>query len=45
MIQNARIRGVLAPVLTAFKADLSPDRERYVLYFRKKSKLLPCFGV
>jgi 4-hydroxy-tetrahydrodipicolinate synthase len=25
-----RIRGVLAPVLTPFKADLSPDRERFI---------------
>src|SRR5256712_2558673 len=27
---NQRIRGVLAPVLTPFKADLSPDRERFI---------------
>src|SRR5262245_13208207 len=26
---NYRIRGVLAPVVTPFKADLSPDRERF----------------
>jgi 4-hydroxy-tetrahydrodipicolinate synthase len=32
MIQNARIRGVLAPVLTPFKADLSPDRERFIAH-------------
>src|SRR5437763_14970668 len=25
-----RIRGVLAPVVTPFKADLSPDRQRFV---------------
>jgi len=25
-----RLRGVLAPVLTPFKADLSPDRERFI---------------
>jgi 4-hydroxy-tetrahydrodipicolinate synthase len=25
-----RIRGVLAPVLTPFKADLSPDRQRFI---------------
>src|SRR5438309_9827478 len=25
-----RIRGVLAPVVTPFKADLSPDRERFI---------------
>src|SRR5215475_1603304 len=24
-----RIRGVLAPIVTPFKADLSPDRERF----------------
>ena len=27
---SQRIRGVLAPVVTPFKADLSPDRERFV---------------
>src|SRR5438093_5180073 len=27
-----RIRGVLAPVVTPFKADLSPDRERFVAH-------------
>ena len=27
-----RIRGVLAPVLTPFKADLSPDQERFIAY-------------
>jgi len=27
-----RIRGVLAPVLTPFKADLSPDRERFIAH-------------
>jgi 4-hydroxy-tetrahydrodipicolinate synthase len=32
MIQNARIRGVLAPVLTPFKADLSPDQERFIAH-------------
>src|SRR5207253_8490803 len=26
------IRGVLAPVLTPFKADLSPDRERFIAH-------------
>jgi len=25
-----RIRGVLAPVVTPFKADLSPDRDRFI---------------
>jgi 4-hydroxy-tetrahydrodipicolinate synthase len=29
-----RIRGVLAPVVTPFKADLSPDRERFVRHCR-----------
>ena len=32
MIQNARIRGVVAPVLTPFKADLSPDAERFIAH-------------
>ena len=32
MIQSARIRGVLAPVLTPFKADLSPDSERFIAH-------------
>ena len=27
-----RIRGVVAPVLTPFKADLSPDRERFIAH-------------
>src|SRR5258706_7998738 len=27
-----RIRGVLSPVVTPFKADLSPDRERFVAH-------------
>jgi 4-hydroxy-tetrahydrodipicolinate synthase len=27
---NQRIRGVLAPVVTPFKADLSPDRQRFI---------------
>jgi 4-hydroxy-tetrahydrodipicolinate synthase len=27
---NQSIRGVIAPVLTPFKADLSPDRERFI---------------
>src|SRR6266487_598882 len=30
MIQSGRIRGVLAPVVTPFKADLSPDRQRFI---------------
>jgi 4-hydroxy-tetrahydrodipicolinate synthase len=32
MIQTARICGVLAPVVTPFRADLSPDRERFVAH-------------
>jgi 4-hydroxy-tetrahydrodipicolinate synthase len=28
--KRARIRGVLAPVVTPFKADLAPDRERFI---------------
>jgi len=32
MIQSARIRGVLAPVVTPFKADLSPDGERFIAH-------------
>jgi 4-hydroxy-tetrahydrodipicolinate synthase len=27
-----RIRGVLAPVITPFRADLAPDRERFIAY-------------
>jgi 4-hydroxy-tetrahydrodipicolinate synthase len=34
MIQPARIRGVLAPVLTPFGADLSPDKERFIAHCR-----------
>src|SRR5215470_2117676 len=29
---SERIRGVLAPVVTPFKADLSPDRERFITH-------------
>jgi 4-hydroxy-tetrahydrodipicolinate synthase len=32
MIQSARIRGVLAPVVTPFKADLSPDKQRLIAH-------------
>ena len=32
MINGARIRGVLAPVLTPFRADFSPDRERFIAH-------------
>src|SRR3954469_3080082 len=28
------IRGVLAPVLTPFRADLSPDKERFIAHCR-----------
>src|SRR3954447_8522137 len=29
---SQRVRGVLAPVVTPFKADLSPDRERFIAH-------------
>src|SRR4029453_1479764 len=32
MIQSARIRGVLAPVVTPFKADLAPDSQRFIVH-------------
>ena len=32
MIQSTRIRGVLAPALTPFKADLAPDRQRFIAH-------------
>jgi 4-hydroxy-tetrahydrodipicolinate synthase len=32
--KRARIRGVLAPVVTPFKVDLSPDRERFIRHCR-----------
>ena len=32
MMQTGRIRGVLAPVLTPFRADLSPDKDRFVAH-------------
>lgn len=32
MIQSARIRGVLAPVVTPFKTDLSPDEQRFIAH-------------
>ena len=31
-MSEARIRGVLAPVVTPFKDDLSPDRERFIAH-------------
>ena len=30
MPRTDRIRGVLAPIVTPFKADLAPDRERFI---------------
>src|SRR6267378_2523364 len=32
MIQSARISGVLAPVVTPFKNDLSPDSQRFIAH-------------
>src|SRR6266581_17462 len=32
MIQSARIRGVLAPVVTPLKADLAPDSQRFIAH-------------
>ncbi len=32
MVQGSQIRGVLAPVVTPFKADLSPDPERLIAH-------------
>ena len=32
MIQSARIRGVLAPVVTPFKDDFSPDPQRFIAH-------------
>ena len=29
---SQRIRGVLAPVVTPFKADLAPDRQRFIAH-------------
>jgi 4-hydroxy-tetrahydrodipicolinate synthase len=34
MVQGNRIRGVLAPVVTPFKSDLSPDPERLIAHCR-----------
>src|SRR5262245_11717899 len=42
-----RIRGVLSPVVTPFKADLSPDPERFVRHCRwllSQNVGLACFG-
>jgi 4-hydroxy-tetrahydrodipicolinate synthase len=32
MIQSARIRGVLAPVVTPFKSNLAPDSQRFIAH-------------
>jgi 4-hydroxy-tetrahydrodipicolinate synthase len=32
LIQSARIRGVLAPVITPFGADFSPDKKRFIAH-------------
>ena len=34
LVPSKRIRGVLAPVVTPFKADLTPDRERLISHCR-----------
>jgi 4-hydroxy-tetrahydrodipicolinate synthase len=34
LARTGRIRGVLAPVVTPFKADLAPDRERFIRHCR-----------
>ena len=34
MQQLPRIRGVLAPVVTPFRPDLSPDGERFIAHAR-----------
>src|SRR5882762_6681781 len=34
MIQSARIRGVLAPVVTPFKNDFSPDPQRFIAHYK-----------
>src|SRR5580765_7407602 len=45
--KRARIRGVLAPVVTPFKVDLSPDRERFIshcLWLLSQNSGLAPFG-
>ena len=32
MVRGNHIRGVLAPVVTPFKADLSPDSQRFIAH-------------
>ena len=34
MTTTPRIKGVLSPVVTPFKGDLSPDTERYIAHCR-----------
>jgi 4-hydroxy-tetrahydrodipicolinate synthase len=34
LVPGKRIRGVLAPVVTPFEADLAPDRERFISHCR-----------
>src|SRR5688572_33261164 len=34
-IMSQRIRGVLAPVLTPFRADFSPDKERFIAHCQR----------
>jgi len=34
LVASERIRGVLAPVITPFKPDLSPDRQRFISHCR-----------
>jgi 4-hydroxy-tetrahydrodipicolinate synthase len=34
LLASKRIRGVLAPVVTPFKADLAPDRQRFITHCR-----------
>jgi 4-hydroxy-tetrahydrodipicolinate synthase len=34
LVTSKRIRGVLAPVVTPFRADFSPDRERFIRHCR-----------
>ena len=45
MIQSARIRGVLASVVTPFRADLAPDDKRFIAQIRfrciRRQRILP----
>jgi dihydrodipicolinate synthase/N-acetylneuraminate lyase len=43
MIHSACIRGVLAPVVIPFKADLSPDREGLSRIFLRKMEAFALF--